>query len=210
MSTIGRAFTNEGMVAVSADYRLVPGARWPAQRDDVAAAVAYLRKHAEELSILPGRIGAAGVSAGGHLSATLGVRHPKVPPISRVQAVGSISGIHDLAAPLTTDGNSFRIVENLLGEGGEPDLDARREGSPVTYVDANAAPTFFVVGGRDDLVPRAQAELMERRLRAAGVEAEILDIPTMGHVPDLDRPEDLRAMRELARWMRRQLTAPSR
>ena len=72
MVDAARVFADEGVMAITADYRLVPGSLWPAQREDVVAAVAYLRDHAAELGLRPEKIGAAGVSAGGHLSAILG------------------------------------------------------------------------------------------------------------------------------------------
>lgn len=205
MAEIAKIFAEEGIVGVTADYRLAPRALWPAQREDVAAAVAYLREHAKELDIRPNGIGASGVSAGGHLSAILGTVQPGVPEKSRVQAVGSISGIHDLNAPMTPAGDGYGIIETLLGESRGRDGEKRKEASPVTYVDAKAAPTHFVVGGKDPLVPRSQSELIAKKLKAAGVEVEIVDVPDMGHVPEPDKPDEAEAMRKLARWMKSKL-----
>lgn len=206
MASIAKIFAEEGVMGVTADYRLAPRALWPAQREDVAAAVAYLREHAKELEIRPGAIGASGVSAGGHLSAILGSVQPGIPENSRVQAVGSISGIHDLGAPMTPAGDGYGIIETLLGETrGTRDEVKRKEASPITYVDAKSAPTHFVVGGKDPLVPRSQSELIEKKLKAAGVEAEIVDVPDMGHVPEPDKPDEAEAMRKLARWMKSKL-----
>ena len=61
-----------GFVTVSADYRLAPTSTFPAQLEDVRAAVRWLRAHALELGIDPGRIGVWGISAGAHLAALLG------------------------------------------------------------------------------------------------------------------------------------------
>jgi acetyl esterase/lipase len=193
MAGIARVFATEGFVAATADYRLAPAHLWPAQRQDVFDAVDYLRAHARELGILPQAIGAAGVSAGGHLSAILGTAQ-------KVQAVGSISGIHDFSAPMTPDGDRYGIIERLLGET-ERDEAKRREASPLTYVDGTSAPTMFVCGGKDPLVPRSQSEGMAKALKAAKVKTEILDVPDMGHVPNVDKPDDAEAMRSLARWM---------
>lgn len=205
MAGVAEIFAAEGIVAVTADYRLAPRFLWPAQREDVAAAVAYLRDNAKELDIRPDGIGASGVSAGGHLSSILGTVQPGVPEKSRVQAVGSISGIHDLNAPMTPAGDGYGIIENLMGEKTGKDVERRKEASPATYVDAKAAPTMFVCGGKDGLVPRSQSELIEKKLKAAGVAVEILDVPDMGHVPEPDKPDEAAAMRTLARWMKAKL-----
>lgn len=193
MAGIARIFAGEGFVAATADYRLAPAHLWPAQRQDVFDAVDYLRAHARELNILPEAISAAGVSAGGHLSAILGT-------FQRVRAVGSISGIHDFNAPLTPDGDRYGIIERLLGET-ERDEAKRREASPLTYVDGKSAPTMFVCGGKDPLVPRSQSEGMEKALKAAKVETQILDVPEMGHVPNVENRDEAEAMTKLAKWM---------
>ena len=58
---------SEGFVAASVNYRLVPDARFPAQIDDVALAVEWLREpeQVERFGIDPARIAAFGGSAGG-------------------------------------------------------------------------------------------------------------------------------------------------
>ena len=56
-----------GYVAITVTYRLAPKYVFPAQIDDVKAAVRWLRANAERLKVDPNRIGAVGDSAGGHL-----------------------------------------------------------------------------------------------------------------------------------------------
>jgi len=62
-----------GYVGVTPDYRLVPGARFPAQVEDCKAAIRWLRAHAAEYGVRADRIGVVGFSAGGHLAAMLGL-----------------------------------------------------------------------------------------------------------------------------------------
>ena len=58
-----------GCVVVAIDYRLAPENPFPAAVDDVLAAFRYVRTHAEGFGIDPLRLGVAGDSAGGCLSA---------------------------------------------------------------------------------------------------------------------------------------------
>ncbi len=59
-----------GYVVTSVNYRLNSEAKWPAQGQDIKAALRYLRSSALELGIDPDRFATWGVSAGAQLSAT--------------------------------------------------------------------------------------------------------------------------------------------
>ncbi len=60
-----------GYAVASINYRLSDDAPFPAQLHDCKAAVRWLRGKAEKYKLDPDRIGAWGVSAGGHLAALL-------------------------------------------------------------------------------------------------------------------------------------------
>jgi len=60
-----------GYVAITPDYRLAPRHPFPAQVEDCKAAVRWLRANAGKYRVNPERIGAVGLSAGGHLSCML-------------------------------------------------------------------------------------------------------------------------------------------
>src|SRR5205823_8686811 len=61
-----------GYAVASINYRLSQHAPFPAQIHDCKAAVRFLRAHAAEYRLDPDRVGAWGMSAGGHLVALLG------------------------------------------------------------------------------------------------------------------------------------------
>lgn len=60
-----------GVVVVSVNYRLATEAAWPAQRDDVEAAIRYLRQNAGQLNVDPNRMVLLGSSAGGQIAAAV-------------------------------------------------------------------------------------------------------------------------------------------
>lgn len=206
MDDIAHFLADKGFLAATVDYRLAPKDTWPAQLDDVQTAVRYLRSHARELNIDENKIGAVGVSAGGHLSLFLGsvdTRHEGEYPgvSSRVQAVCSISGIHDLNLPMTSIGERYRIVQLLLGEHEHPDLKARAKASPIKFVTAKTAPTMFIQGLHDPLVPQEQTTKAEEALRKAGVSTNVQLVEGMGHGISPKIPLQAKALNQLAYWM---------
>jgi acetyl esterase/lipase len=58
-------------VGVSVEYRLAPETPYPGPLDDCYAGVRWVRDHADELGVDPGRLGIGGASAGGGLAAGL-------------------------------------------------------------------------------------------------------------------------------------------
>lgn len=90
----------QGIVVASIDYRLAPLAPWPAQIQDAACAVRFLRAHAAALGIAPAHIGTWGSSGGGTLATLLGVGHgfgtrPYRGYSSQVEAVADMFGPAD-------------------------------------------------------------------------------------------------------------------
>lgn len=58
-----------GYIAIPVNYRLADDAAWPAQREDVQAAIRWVREHAADLHVDTTRIVVLGSSAGGEIAA---------------------------------------------------------------------------------------------------------------------------------------------
>ncbi|MCK8610678.1 alpha/beta hydrolase [Agromyces sp. C10] len=189
---------SEGFVAASVNYRLVPEARYPAQIDDVAAAVAWLREPAqvERFDLDPARIGVFGGSAGGHLAALLGMLGDgPLDTGSRVAAVAQLSGPVGLgAAELEADGAS-EWLRGIVGEflGCEPAADDAAcpqaiEASATAHVDPSDPPVL-IGHAADEVVPVGQAERFAATLRASAVPVEVALVPGSAHsIGILDAP----------------------
>jgi acetyl esterase/lipase len=187
--TIG-VLAARGYVAITPDYRLAPGSRFPASVEDCKAAVRWLRAHAREYKVDPDRIGAMGFSAGGHLACMLGVTsrtdglegdggNPEVS--SRVQAVVSFFGPTDLTRPVFRKDAQANNLVPLLGGTLAEQPDAYRRASPIRYVHKNAPPFLFLHGSDDAIVPAEQSQEMAARLREAGGSARVEIVPGEGH-----------------------------
>jgi len=63
---------SRGYVVIPVRYRLADEAKWPAQLEDVKAAIRWVRGNAEQYGVDPDHIAIWGESAGGHISAMVG------------------------------------------------------------------------------------------------------------------------------------------
>jgi len=71
-----------GISVAAVNYRLSGNAPYPAQMLDAARALQFLRQHAAEFNIDPGRVGATGISAGGGIALWLAFHDDMANPAS--------------------------------------------------------------------------------------------------------------------------------
>ena len=179
-----------GYVGVTVDYRLVPGARFPAQVEDCKAAIRWLRAHAALYRMRDDRIGVVGFSAGGHLAAMLGVAGAQdglegtggnAGQSSRVQAVVSFFGPTDFSTRDWPADLEREVIVPFLGGAFADQPETYRKASPISYVSARAPPFLFFHGTEDKLVPFDQSRRMAERLTQAGVPARVVALEGEGH-----------------------------
>ena len=186
-----RRLAAKGYVAATINYRVAPGAKWPAQLEDVRAAVRYFRSHAAELKIDPARFGAVGDDSGGHLAMMLGLvsaQDEKDKPVeqsTRIQAVVNIFGPTDLREWRVNSGwveakirigffkSSEQVFEDFLGT---RDRTAQicYDASPISHVAPNAPPVLTIVGTADPLITLDQPKAFHDALKKAGVPEEMM------------------------------------
>lgn len=202
---------DRGYIVASISHRMSGEAAFPAQLDDLRAALDFLRGNASRLGIDPARVGLWGVSSGAHL-ASLAALDCKAG--NCVQALVGWFGPYDLAAYARKDLSGS--VRSLLrcGPGDCPPA-ALAAASPITFVDKNDPPALFVHGSADRLVPVSQSQVMAEHLRASGGKVELLVIDGVDHglvgpIP----PDTRRALHQAleATWtfLDRHLLAPAR
>jgi acetyl esterase/lipase len=177
-----RSMTDQGYLVVSINYRLYPTGRYPAMIEDVKCAIRSLRANASEYNLDPDRIGAVGVSAGGHLVALLGTSEASagmdvgeyLDQSSRVQAVVAMAPVTDLTRKFP---NADIELMRQVGFGEDNIVQA----SPITHVTADDPPFLLIHGDRDEVVPVEQSQLMYERLMAANVPAELVIVRNGRH-----------------------------
>ncbi len=186
----------KGYATASISYRFSDVAVFPAQLEDVKAAIRWLRAHAKEYDVDPDKIAVWGGSAGGHLACLLGVTGKtkefdvgdNLDQSSEVQAVMNWVGPTNLEtalngldpnAPLTKAVEG--MLEKLLGGPLAEKKELARKASSTTYVHAGAPPFMHVMGNNDPLVPAEHGIQLDDKLRQVGCVSRVFIVPRGGH-----------------------------
>ncbi len=169
---------DHGFAVASVEYRLSGEAIFPAAVEDCKAAVSFLRLNAMSFRLDPGRFGAWGSSAGGHLVALLGTTNDvdefNTHAVCRraspaVQAVCNWFGPTDFLRmndfPGKIDHDGPRSPESLfIGGPIQQHKQQVARANPISFVSAGDPPMLLMHGESDQLVPYNQSELLHAEL----------------------------------------------
>ncbi len=162
-----------GYTVASMNYRTSGVAPFPAAIEDIRDAIVHLTEHADDYAIDPTRMVFYGGSAGGHLSAFLGLA-ANTPDRSYVEGLDAraikgiitLYGMHDLTLPIQRE---HPFTEEFIGAGWDDDPDTYVDASPVSHVDADDPPLLIIHGALDGSVSVQNSDSLVRRLDEAGV-----------------------------------------
>jgi acetyl esterase/lipase len=180
----------QGYVAVTVSYRLAPKYPFPAAIHDTKAAVRWLRANAKKYNIDPDRIGVTGGSAGGTLAQMLGVTADvkefegdggNADQSSKVKCVVNVYGANDFTKSYGKSVDAHEVLPLYLGGNLEKARAAHIRSSPLYWVTPTAVPTLCIHGTEDKYVHIEQAEMLVEKLKATGVEVELLKLEGAGH-----------------------------
>ena len=189
-------YLKSGYAGASINYRLSQHAVFPAQIEDVKAAVRWIRANTETYRLDPNRFAAWGSSAGGHLVAMLGTTGDitefevgeNLEVSSQVQAVVNYFGptdflqmdTHRLPDGLVHDA-SDSPESKLVGGPIQEHKDRVARANPITYVSKADPPMLIIHGDQDKLVPYHQSLLLKEALEAVGAPVTLYKVEGGGH-----------------------------
>lgn len=141
---------NQGIAVASIDYRLSQEAKFPAQIQDVKAAIRFLRGNATRYRLNTNRFGAWGASAGGHLATlagtTVGVTALTDPTLGYPLQPENLNAVVDMFGPI-----SFRQLDPQLSAMGCPPYAGVGHAHP-------SSPPSQLVGAAINTVPAKVAQ----------------------------------------------------
>jgi len=184
-------FVERGYAVAGVSVRSSAQATFPAQLEDVRAAVGWLREHAPEHGLDAGRIAAMGNSSGGWVAVMAGLH-------AGVRAVVDFYGPTDflqMDAHMLDGGAEFDAFLGIRGghaHQGSPEsrlvggpIGEHREecerANPITYVRPGAPPMLILHGQADQFVPHHQSELLFAALKANRNDATFYSLPGGRH-----------------------------
>jgi acetyl esterase len=201
-----RLANRTGFAVLAVDYRRPPEHRFPAARDDVDRACAWLHGHADGLGLDRHRLVSLGDSAGGNLALVAALRNPRLfsaavlvqPFLDPWMRFASYSGT---SGGLSRDEAAWywqqyaRTADDLT----DPDL------APLDADGLGSLPPTLVIAGEHDVLVDEDVELAGRIERAGG-HVELSTYPGMVHGfwrhPQLFDDAE-RSLAEIAGFLRR-------
>ncbi len=168
---VGEALASRGIVALVADYRLSPAARYPAFVQDSARAVRWAFDHAAEYGADARRVFVMGHSAGAYNAAMVALdgRWLAAEGLSPARLAGWIG----LAGPYDFLPIRDPRVQVAFDWPGTP-----ASSQPLAHASAASPPALLLAPAQDRVVdPRRSTVAMAERLKASGVrvESELFD-----------------------------------
>jgi acetyl esterase/lipase len=179
------ALASAGYAVASVNYRLAPGSRFPAQIEDVKCAIRYLRAKAPRYGLNAREIFAFGTSVGGQLVTLAALTGPhsawNVGPYPAEP--GTLRAVADMFGPANltqrASGYSPSGIQQVFGKSDRRDL---LLASPVHFVAVNSPPILIVQGVNDTKVLESQAIELNKDLKAAGDQTQLVLVRNMGHM----------------------------
>lgn len=204
-----------GYVVISINYRLSGEAKWPAQINDVKAAIKFIRANAEKLNIEPNKIAVWGGAGGGFLAALAGtsgdVKSLEDPNFGNENVSSKVQAVVDWFGPINfIPLNEQRKVlglnalKHIEEDSFEPIVNDQiitdipriiESANPAEYITSDDPPFYIESGMADASVPYLLGKEFADKLKAKSKNEVIFealagakyDDPAFGSQKNLDK-----------------------
>jgi acetyl esterase/lipase len=232
-AAINEPLAKSGVVVAALDFRMPPGAPYPASLADINYAIRWLKTRATALGSRPDLVGVLGTSSGAH-QAMLGGMRPHDP---RYAAIPLPPGTPAVDASVRCVVLCWPVIDPLaryhyarkLKAGGKPYPEvvdrvlplhdqywqteaAMAEGNPVLALErgerVTLPPALYVQGTRDQAHPRVDLDRFVAQYRAAGgqVELELYEGEAEGFITkNPTSPAAAQAVEKIVEFVHKQL-----
>lgn len=147
-------FSGRGIVAITADYRVISRNKGNALNCiyDAKSAVRYVREHAQELNIDPNKVIVAGGSAGAFLALECAVNDPKWQDASDNASVSCVPNAMVLLNPVVNSMEHDFRIRKFKDDEKAPDSESHaNEINPLTHIQSGMPPAIVFHGTADKI-----------------------------------------------------------
>jgi acetyl esterase/lipase len=177
VTPIGERLQSLGFGCALVSHRLAPKDKFPAQAEDVAAALAWVKKNIQAKGGDPQRVVLMGHSSGAHLSLLIAT-DPKY--LAKHQlSPADIAGVLGLSTPVDLEPRQDKkgFGDALMaGKGADAfsrDAAVMKSASPIQHVAKHLPPTLLVVGEKDLPMLEADARAFADKAKQVGREVTV-------------------------------------
>jgi acetyl esterase/lipase len=185
VAAASRAFASVGYTSIASTYRLQNEGKWPAQLEDVKAAVRWARANAADIGIDSDKIAVAGYSAGGALALLAAGTNGR----AQFEGMGGNAAVSsDVQAAIgfyPATGGTAGLFD------GQPTAEQLAAAQAGTYIGPDFAPTILIHGTKDGTIPYSSSVNFFHQLQEAGVPSALHLIQGADHAFDNGAPDAL-------------------
>ena len=203
-NALAKPLLDSGFAVIAINHRSSGDAPYPAQINDVKAAIRYVRANAAKFQIDASFIGITGYSSGGHLASLAGTTNSvkeftagKV----KVDIEGSLGNYTTTSSSVDAVVDWFGPIDMAFMDGckkpkgadspegalirGNPadNLDMIALLNPITFVNKTDPHFMIIHGDADYVVPYCQSEFFAKALKEKGILMEFISVPGGQHGP---------------------------
>lgn len=207
-----------GFAVVVINHRSSHEVIFPAQVNDVKAAVRYIRGRASEFQLDTRFVGITGNSSGGHLSAMMGFTggvETYTVGSTTVSIEGAFGDYKDQSSRVDAvvdwyGPTNFLVMDSCGSNMNHDAIDSPEStlvggliqenkemcalANPVTYIDEDDPPILILHGDADLTVPHCQSVLLHDAVQAEGARSKLIIVPGAGHGPGMHIPKYIEEM----------------
>ncbi len=181
------------------------GARYPEELLELASAVDYVRKHADELHVNPNEIFVVGFSAGGHLAGNLAVEHQNVSQKAGVELNCKPTAVGLCYPVISSKKGHVGSYENLLeGYTDEAKEELLKTLNLNEAVSEHTPPAFLWTTAEDTVVPPCNAIRYALALNELHIPYELHVYPHGAHGLSVGNQlvnPDTMSLKKACRWI---------
>lgn len=204
---ISEYLLSQGIAVANLNYRYanLTDTHLPELLEDIDNVVKYLSSHSNEWNTRKNGFSISGGSSGAHVSLMYGyTKNPQIKTV--IEMCGPVDFTDVQTLKHVKAANLLEVLDKMSGNKtvwspGDAIPEAYAKTSPVKFV--NQIPTMIIHGDKDEVVPIQQAYILEKALKAKGVQYKLVVVPGAGHLITKLPADEQMLFSNVAEWLKK-------